>query len=69
MANEAEQMLPFDAVNAASDIVEFLDDKNVEAVVVKMKQIVFEGSQAAIRYTNAIDTAIGTGNVDLQKNY
>ena len=67
MANEAEQMLPFDAVNAASDIVEYLDDKNVEAVVVKMKQIVFEGSQAAIRYTNAIDTAIGTGNVDLQK--
>ena len=67
MANEAEQMLPFDAVNAASDIVEFLDDKNVEAVVVKMKQIVFEGSQAAIRYTNAIDTAIATGNVDLQK--
>lgn len=42
MANEAEQMLPFDAVNAASDIVEFLDDKNVEAVVVKMKQIVLK---------------------------
>ena len=67
MANEAEQMLPFDAVNAASDIVEFLDEKNVEAVVVKMKQIVFEGSQAAIRYSNAIDTAIATKNTDLQK--
>lgn len=63
----AEAQLPFDTVNALSDITEVLYEKNLPATLIATKQLLFESTQAIMRYTDAIDVAAATGNKDLAK--
>ena len=63
----AEAQLPFDTVNALSDITEVLYEKNLPATLIAAKQILFESTQSIMRYTDAIDVAAATGNKDLVK--
>jgi len=63
----AEAQLPFDTVNALSDITEVLYEKNLPATLIAAKQLLFESTQSIMRYTDAIDVAAATGNKDLVK--
>ena len=63
----AEKQLPFDTVNALSDITEVLYEKNLPATLIAAKQLMFESTQAIMRYTDAIDVAAATGNKNLVK--
>ena len=63
----AEAQLPFDTVNALSDITEILYEKNLPATLIAAKQLLFESTQSIMRYTDAIDVAAATGNKDLVK--
>ena len=67
LAAKAETQLPFDTINALSDITEVLYEKNLPATLIAAKQLMFESTQAIMRYTDAIDVAAATGNKNLVK--